>query len=190
MLRIVAGRYGGRRIRSPPGRRTRPTPESVREAWFSALGGRVVGAGVLDLFAGSGALGLEALSRGARSVIFVESDRRALATLRRNVGELAVGDRVRVEARDAGEFLEEARRKETSFGLALADPPYGSRWPLRLAALLEEWAFASLLCIEHEPGALDGATGIVWERRYGDTALAFLAPSGSGNDREREKEEP
>jgi 16S rRNA (guanine966-N2)-methyltransferase len=99
-IRIIAGELGGRYIEAPPGRRTRPTAERVREAWFSALGDRLEGATVVDLFAGSGALGLEALSRGAARVHFVETDRRAAESIRRNVQDLGVRDRSRLVRRD------------------------------------------------------------------------------------------
>lgn len=174
-LRIVAGALGGRWIDAPGGRATRPTREAVREAWFSALGEAVVDAAVVDLFAGSGALGLEALSRGGRSVVFVESDRRIADVLRRNVEELGVGDRVEIVRRDVGAFLDD-RADAPPYDLALADPPYGSDWPARLAERLRSGAFARLLCVEHDAGALSGVDGLVWQREYGDTGLSFLRP--------------
>ena len=178
-LRIVAGSFGGRWIDVPPGGRVRPTREMVREAWFSALGGTVRGARVADLFAGSGALGIEALSRGARSVTFVESDRRNAAVVRRNLERLAVVDRSRVVTADVRRFLE-GRDRSDRFDLALADPPYDSEWPARLAASLRERRFARLLCVEHRPGALAGSDGVVWSREYGDSALTFLRPGEEG----------
>lgn len=174
-LRIVSGTLGGRMIDAPPGRDTRPTREKVREAWFSALGDAVAGARTADLFAGSGALGLEALSRGAASVDFVESHPRAAGVLRDNVRALDVADRVRVIRGGAERFLEELGDEET-YDLVLADPPYGEGWPRRLADRLRRRPFARLLCVEHEPGALDGAAGVLWERTYGDSALTFLRP--------------
>lgn len=188
-LRIVAGVHGGRWIAVPPGRHVRPTREMVREAWFSALGEAVAGARVLDLFAGSGALGLEALSRGARSVVFVESDRRSAAVLRGNVEELGETDRGRVVRADAGSFLA-ALEPPDRFDLAFADPPYDSDWPARLATALRERRFAAVLGVEHRPGALAGAAGVVWSREYGDTALTFLRPGeGTGDERRGREEE-
>ena len=173
----MAGDLGGRTIDAPPGRRTRPTPERVREAWFSALGDRVPGATVLDLFAGSGALGIEALSREAARVHFVESDRRAAATLRRNLERLGLAGRGELSRVDVFRFLEGLgeRRPVRSFDLALADPPYGGGMARRLAERFRRSPFAGLLCLEHAPSALEGVGGVVWERRYGDTALTFLA---------------
>lgn len=179
MLRIVAGELGGRRISAPPGRDTRPTREMVREAWFSALGDAVAGARVADLFAGSGALGIEALSRGAASVDFVESDRRAAAVIRENLDELGLAGRSRLVRRGVEAFLDGL---DEPYDLALADPPYRSGWPRRLAELLARRPFAALLCVEHAPGALEGVEGVVWERTYGDSALSFLRPPAGGEE--------
>jgi 16S rRNA (guanine966-N2)-methyltransferase len=122
-MRIVAGEFRGRRIAAPPGRDTRPTSDRVREALF-AIVGPLDGVAVLDLFAGSGALGLEALSRGARSAVLVDHDRRAVAALRANVAALGVGDRVRVVARDWRAALAAEARAGRRVGLCLLDPPY------------------------------------------------------------------
>lgn len=175
-LRIVSGTLGGRFIEAPPGRTTRPTSSRVREAWFSALADRVAGARVVDLFAGSGALGLEALSRGARHVHFVESDRRVLATLRRNVDALGVGDRVTVVARDAFDFLDSPEEDEETFDLALADPPYSTDATQRLIERFAERPFASLLCVESEADGPAPRGRAAWTRRYGDTRLTFYTP--------------
>src|SRR3982751_1402719 len=103
-MRIVAGEWGGRRIQSPPGRGTRPTTDRVREAWMSTVGPELPGARVLDLFAGSGALGLEALSRGASHRSFVENDARALAVLKANIETLGAADRSNAFRTDAVKF--------------------------------------------------------------------------------------
>lgn len=177
-LRIIAGSLGGRYIRAPSGRRTRPTSERVREAWFAALGPRVPGSRVLDLFAGSGALGIEALSRGAARATFVESDGRTAALLRENLRQLGLEGRSDVVRRDVFAFLR--REGRGTFDLALADPPYGSTAARRLAEAFAEDPFAGLLCLEHPPGSLESLPGVVWHRRYGDTALSFLAPAVAG----------
>jgi 16S rRNA (guanine966-N2)-methyltransferase len=133
-VRIVAGIARGRRIAAPPGRGTRPTGDRVREAVFNALGSRgaVVDATVLDLFAGSGALGLEALSRGAAHVTFVDHDPRALAVVRANLDALGLTDRATVVRADALAHLATA----SAVDVALCDPPYAfDRWPELLAAL-------------------------------------------------------
>lgn len=195
-LRIVAGALGGRFIDAPPGRGTRPTPERVREAWFSALGDRVLGASVVDLFAGSGALGIEALSRGAASVHFVEADDRAAEVLRRNLRRLEVEERAVLHRTDVFPFLERGGPEGPRFDLALADPPYGGSAAGRLVEAFRSLRFARLLCLEHAPGALGEAEEVVWSRRYGDTQLTFLAapereserptaPAGEGGERSR-----
>jgi 16S rRNA (guanine966-N2)-methyltransferase len=129
-VRVVAGEFGGRRLAAPPARGTRPTADRVREALFSMLGD-VSGLRVLDLFAGSGALGIEALSRGAASATFVESDPRAATVIRENLA--ALGADGEVIGQDAVVFLAAQRG---TFDLVLADPPYDSA-PLLAAPLAE-----------------------------------------------------
>lgn len=178
-VRIVAGDLGGRRIRVPPGRRVRPTGERVREAWFSALGPRIEGAAVIDLFAGSGALGIEALSRGASTVQFVEEDRRCVETLNRNVASLGIATRVRVHRGDVFDVLARLHG-EAPFDVALADPPYGQGLAARLVAEFVRRPFAGLLCVER---SVDDATGsdAIWERRYGDTVVSFFSDPKGGD---------
>ncbi len=174
MLRIVAGQFGGRRIRAPGGSGTRPTVDRIREAWFSALGDSLLRARVLDLFAGSGALGLEALSRGAAHAHFVESNRRAAAAIRENIRDLGVTDRATLVVRDVFAFLEARRQPPHRFDIALADPPYLSDALSRLMARFQEEPFAKLLCVEHASGVTDLGERTVWTRAYGDTRLTFL----------------
>ncbi|TNC22447.1 16S rRNA (guanine(966)-N(2))-methyltransferase RsmD [Amycolatopsis alkalitolerans] len=177
MTRIVAGRAGGRRLKVPP-QGTRPTSERARESLFNALesAGELRGARVLDLYAGSGALGLEALSRGAEDVLFVESDRRAVRVLRGNVTELALGGRVRAGQVEA--VL--AQPAEKPFDLVLADPPYAmdaARLGVMLTALAAGgWiAEGGLVILERaqRDGEPDWPGGFAPLRtmRHGDTAL-------------------
>jgi 16S rRNA (guanine966-N2)-methyltransferase len=156
-------------LKTPAGDKTRPTAERVREAWFNILQRSVRGARVVDLFAGSGALGLEALSRGAAAVDFVENRRDALAALKANITALKVGDRATVHRRDALAFTEALRPGQ--YDVAFADPPYGSDLAVRLVALFRVTAFASILSIEH--GADRPIPGDD-TRRYGDTAVTFI----------------
>jgi 16S rRNA (guanine966-N2)-methyltransferase len=184
MTRIVAGRAGGRRLRVPP-KGTRPTSEKAREGLFNALeaAGELDGARVLDLYAGSGALGLEALSRGAREVVFVESDRRAAEVLRGNVATVELGGVVRhgpVET-VAGE------RADEPFDLVLADPPYAVRAgefrTVCVALAANGWvAGGALVIIERaaRDGEPDWPEGYepVRAKRYGDAALYWAEYSG------------
>ncbi len=168
-MRIVAGVYGGRRIAAPRDARVRPTSDRVREAWMSILAEDLPGARVLDLFAGSGALGLEALSRGAASVDFVEMHRASLAALTANIEALGAGDRARVHRGDAERFI--AALPAGGFDVAFADPPYTIDYATRLAAHFHRAPFARILSIEHRAG-LDLPGGET--RRYGDTAITFF----------------
>ncbi len=171
-MRIIAGTWRGRLIQGPPGHATRPTSDRVREAWMSALQFELPGSRVLDLFAGSGALGLEALSRGAAHVTFVERSGRTLDILRANVRSLGAEPASTLITRDALAYIDELA--EGAFDLALADPPYGQGLA---AALVERFArrrFAAALWIEHGAGeeipALPGAR----IRKYGDTAITSI----------------
>ncbi len=123
-MRIIAGTHRGRRIEAPRGLHTRPTSDRARESAFNLIG-PVDGAAVLDLFAGSGAMGLEALSRGAGRCIFVESDRAACAVIERNAAKLLMAGAA-VRCRDALAVLSEERRARHTYDLVLADPPYDS----------------------------------------------------------------
>jgi len=171
-VRIIAGRWKGHRLKTLKGRGIRPTTDRVREAWMSAMGGRLDGVRVLDLFAGSGALGLEALSRGARHVVFVERSRGSLKTLEANVALLGAKDEVTVVADDVFHYL--GRLGPGSFDVALADPPYGRGDVTRLAERFRAGRFASELWVEHpwhETFSLGPADRT---RRYGDTALTHM----------------
>lgn len=144
-MRIIAGEHRGRILKAPRGLGTRPMLDRVREALFSSLGTRIDGARVLDLFAGTGSLGLESLSRGAASARLVESDRSALAALRANVATLRLEDRAEVVAGDA---LEAATWGEGDFDLCFFDPPYpllaAAHTRARLLAVLAELVDARL----------------------------------------------
>ena len=123
-MRIIGGKYKGRVLESFPGENIRPTSDKVREAIFDILGKIPEGAKVLDLFAGTGALGFEAVSRGAKMVTMVEKDRRALRIIRENIRILGLGDRVEIISEDYRKALRRLGRERRSFGLVFADPPY------------------------------------------------------------------
>jgi len=168
-MRIIAGRWRGHTIRAPKGRAVRPTTDRIREAWMSSLGGAVKDARVLDLFAGTGALGLEALSRGAHEVVFVERARGSLRIMNDNIRRLGAEDACRVVRAEALAWLD--REERSYFDVALADPPYGEGWATRLAERYLSDPFASELWLEHRTAeVLPDAPGRR-ERGYGDTTL-------------------
>lgn len=193
-MRVVAGQFKGRRLAGPKGGAARPTSDKVREALFSILG-PVDGLRVLDLFAGTGALGIEALSRGAAYVVFVERDSRMRAVLRSNLevvaGEDGQAGRTTVSGGDALDYLRRAAYAER-FDLVLLDPPYADAENLSdplaaaLSPLLAPGARIVAECDRRSPLMLEEApqeasqTGfsLLSERRYGDTLLRILqAPS-------------
>ncbi len=149
----------------------RPTTDRVREAWMSALGGRLVAAHVWDLFAGSGALGLEALSRGAASVSLVEHSKRALEVIRRNAETLEAEADCAIVADDVFRFL---GRSSARADIALADPPYGTGDAVRLVELFLSEPFANELWLEHPWRETLPLPAHARTRRYGDTALTTL----------------
>jgi len=188
-VRVVAGRLGGRRLRAVPGTATRPTSDRVREALFGVLGDRVVGARVLDLFAGTGALAIEALSRGARSAVLVEQAAPAAAVIRANLDALELTGVASVRRTRAETYLRGER--VGPFDLVFLDPPYAHGVGL-VAGLLARLGLVGALA----PGAVvvletaARAEPPPWPagfeperpRRYGDTALhlATFVPPAAG----------
>lgn len=176
-MRIVAGRFGGRRLQAPAGRGTRPTADRVREALFSALG-PLDGEAVLDLFAGSGALGIEALSRGAGQAVFVERDRRAVAVLRANLAALDLAEpEAVVRPAEALAVLRDASRRGGPYDLVFLDPPYGDApglGPDLAAALAPVLApEARVVCESDRRAPLELGLPALFDRRYGDTRLTI-----------------
>jgi 16S rRNA (guanine966-N2)-methyltransferase len=145
-MRIIRGKWAGRQLTSP-GPRVRPTAESVRDRWLTLLEPELKGARVLELFAATGALGLEALSRGARYVDFVENSPASLHSLKANVAALRVRDKTRIFKRDALPWA--AVLDEGAYDLCLADPPYESRMADRLIEIWRERRFSRILAVEH-----------------------------------------
>ena len=180
--RIIAGEAGGRRLEVPPGESVRPTSDRVKESLFSALGaGRLVGARVLDLFAGSGALGLEALSRGAAETLFVDRDQAAARAIRANIETLGFDSRSAFRQAPVAAVLAGGRPGDP-FDLALLDPPYDTpvadveavvhqlvegQWLGPDATVVVERAAGS------PPLAWPDGWGSTWERCYGDTLVLF-----------------
>ena len=169
MITIIAGDFKNRRLKTPTGDKTRPTASRVREAWFSILQRSMRGARVLDLYAGAGALGLEALSRGAVKADFVEIHRNALAALKANLKTLKVEQRANIHRVDALRYAEQLHPGQ--YDVAFADPPYATDQAARLVAMFRLVPFARIFSIEHPADrAIPGDD----TRRYGDTAVTFI----------------
>jgi 16S rRNA (guanine(966)-N(2))-methyltransferase RsmD len=181
-MRVIGGELRGRTLHSPKGWSTRPTLGRVREALFNILALRVVEADVLDLYAGTGALGIEALSRGARSAVLVEADPRAILAIHRNVAELGLKERSQVWSTTAERAM--SRLAPMTFHLIFVDPP----WPAgvsddvrhRLPLLLRP---EGMLVVQYDAGAEQSEE--VWpglemhdRRRYGRSGLSFWRPAG------------
>ncbi len=168
-MRIIAGEWRARALEAPAGRATRPTTDRAREAWMSVLHMSLPDARVLDLFAGSGALGLEALSRGAAEATFVENDPRAIAALRKNLATLGAADRSTIVRTDAIRFVK--KLDAGAFDIVFADPPYEQGLATAVADRWLEIAFSRILGVEHSPREI--LPGAHDTRRYGDTAITF-----------------
>jgi len=174
-VRIIAGRWAGTTLTSPGGR-IRPTAEAIRDAMLTGIEPDLPGARILDLFAGTGALGLEALSRGAGTADLVENGPEALHSLKANVATLRARRQVRIFKRDAVLFVE--RLEPDSYDVTFADPPYGSRKADRIINYWLEVPFSRILVVEHSvdhelPGS--GRT-----RRFGETAVTLFRQTAIG----------
>jgi 16S rRNA (guanine966-N2)-methyltransferase len=167
-MRIVAGRWRGRTIRPPSDERVRPTADRVREAWMSIVQPWLPESRVLDLFAGSGALGLEALSRGAASADLVEISASSLRAMRENAEALGA-TQARIHRGDAIRFAESL--DAGAYDVAFADPPYRMGLAVRVAEIWLATPFAEVFGVEHE--ARESMPGEGVTRRYGDTAITF-----------------
>jgi len=184
-LRVIAGRDRGRRLVAPAGEAVRPTKDIVREAMFSALDARgvVVDATVLDLYAGSGALAIEALSRGADRAVLVERDRAALASIRANIETLGLADRAVVVGQDVVRFLAAPVPLAAPFGLVVMDPPYDMADDAVTALLVAldrpGWlAPDSVVTVERparHPVRVPPGWSCGWERSFGDTLLSLCS---------------
>jgi 16S rRNA (guanine966-N2)-methyltransferase len=176
-MRVIAGAHGGRPLTAPRGRATRPTSDRVREAVFSILGD-VSGAVVLDLYAGSGALAIEALSRGAAAATLVDSAPAAITAIRRNLADLDLEAQVR--RGDARAFLRAASRSAPQYDLVFLDPPYrhtselGAELSAGLASMLAPGARVVAESDRRAPLRLE--LPLLDERRYGDTLILIHGP--------------
>jgi 16S rRNA (guanine966-N2)-methyltransferase len=181
-LRVIAGEVGGRRLVAPPD--VRPTTERVREAIFSSLGAHVVDAAVLDLYAGSGAMAIEALSRGAARAVLVDHDRAAVEACQANLGSTGLAGRARIQRRTVADVLGRAAPPEAPFDLVLVDPPYDAA-PVEVPAVLEGltrpgWLHPDARVVLESPAGAPPEPGpgcaVRSRRRYGDTLVTTLGP--------------
>jgi 16S rRNA (guanine966-N2)-methyltransferase len=180
-MRVIAGKYKGRKLFCPRGSAVRPTGDPVKETVFNVLGAAVDGADVLDLFAGVGTLGIEALSRGARSATFVEREKAALSYLERNLDALGAGDEARIVR---GDVFSRARVFGGPFDLVLADPPYGEGLVSRFFDVLDErvkFSKAAILVMQHhskEPADAGVGLELFTRRVFGDTIISCFSRGG------------
>lgn len=181
-MRISAGEHRGRRLRSVKGTRTRPTSDLLRQAAFNVLGDRIQGARALDLFAGTGSVGLEALSRGAATVTFIEKDRRAVGALRSNLERLSLVPQARILSGDVLLVLERLQGAGERFDCIFLDPPYGGDLAARCIEVLARGSLLSenglLVAQTFHKTPLPEQAGVlrrVWHRRYGESRLSLYA---------------
>lgn len=176
-MRVIAGRLGGRRLKSATGRAVRPTSDRVREAIFGVLGDTVVDARILDLYAGTGALAVEAVSRGAERAVCVDRSASAVRTIEANVRALEVEELVEVVRQDALRYARRLAGGEEGFDVVFCDPPYADPLePIVSDAIGGAW-WSRAFVLEHAAGRSlpDPPAGLsVDTRRYGDTAVSFL----------------
>ena len=180
-MRITGGQAKGTIIRAPRGRRVRPTSNMVREALFNVLGADIEGMRVLDLFSGSGALGIEALSRGADHVIFVENDPLALRAIADNLARTGLAEKGEIIRSDFRSALRKLERTKEKFHLVLADPPYRSGLLEQVAAAITKHRITlreTIIVVEHfkktEPPPVISDIPLVETRTYGQTTLSYF----------------
>ena len=182
-MRIISGTSKGRKLVTPRSQSLRPTSDRVKESMFNILQDDIVGKVVLDLFAGTGNLGIEALSRGAKKTIFVEKGRQALRLIERNLTQFGLEERSEILPKDAIRAIGILKQRGESFDLILMDPPYEKGLIQRTLMKLNSYPIYhkdSILVIEHdrrEPlsTVMDG-WNLIRQRRIGDTLISFLTP--------------
>ena len=178
-MRVIAGRYRGVALRGGHGPQFRPTAQVVKGSVFDTLYGRIQGASVLDLFAGSGSLGIEALSRGAARAVFVEQDRRIIRALRTNLDRCGVAEAAEVICDDAMKYLERLLRSKRTFDVIFADPPYASDLARRIAVEIGSAGRKVCDLLVTESGGeydIDGDSRLekVRTRKFGQTVVTYL----------------
>jgi len=180
-LRVIAGELKGRKIRTVRGIKTRPTADRTREAIFNILAFQIAGSRILDLFAGTGAFGIEALSRGADSAVFIDNDRKSISTLNENIQPLALKSQATVLQCDLTRDWDLLRSLKTTFDLIFMDPPYNKEMIAPTLFHLHTSHFidkAARVVVEHsilEPLIeVPAPFEIAGQRRYGKTLVTFL----------------
>jgi 16S rRNA (guanine(966)-N(2))-methyltransferase RsmD len=182
-MRIISGTSKGRRLTTPKGQGVRPTSDRVKESIFNILRERVEGKIVLDLFAGTGNLGIEALSRGATRSLFVEKGRQAIRLIQKNLSQCGLEGRSEIIPKDVNRAIGILKQRGESFDLILMDPPYKKGLIARTLDKLDSHRIYhedSILVIEHDrreslPGIIVG-WNLIRQRRFGDTLISFLTP--------------
>ena len=181
-MRIIAGTMKGRKLRAPSGLDLRPTSDKVKEALFNILSDQIEGATFLDLYAGTGSIGIDALSRGAPSVVFVENNKHHLQYLKENLASCSLEERAEVFATMASAFLTRAKKSNRSFDLIFIDPPYESKEVEKILPMLEEGDMITdhgMVVIEHfYKKTLPEKAGNLFflkKYKYGETILSFYA---------------
>ncbi|MBX6360629.1 MAG: 16S rRNA (guanine(966)-N(2))-methyltransferase RsmD [Acidobacterium ailaaui] len=182
-MRVIAGKFRSRTLTAPRGMNTRPTSDRLRETLFNVLAPRIEGAAFLDLYAGSGANGIEALSRGARCAVFVEKSAAAIFSLRRNLKGLGIDDGFQLEARSVTQALQNLQKMQRKFDIIFLDPPYQAEDQYRITMEMLGGEMASLLAADaivvaehHRKQALEPIYGTLSRYRLlaqGDAALSF-----------------
>jgi 16S rRNA (guanine(966)-N(2))-methyltransferase RsmD len=182
-MRIISGTSKGRKLVTPRSQSLRPTSDRVKESMFNILQDDIVGKVVLDLFAGTGNLGIEALSRGAKKTIFVEKGRQALRLIQRNLTQFGLEERSEILPKDANRAIGILKQKGESFDLILMDPPYEKGLIQKTLMTLNSHQIYhkdSILVIEHNrrepPSTVMEGWNLIRQRRIGDTLISFLTP--------------
>jgi 16S rRNA (guanine966-N2)-methyltransferase len=174
-MKICGGEFKGRKLKTPKGDKIRPTTDKLREAMFSSLGGEVVGSAVMDLFCGSGALGLEAISRGADRALFVDENRQAIAVLKENIEQLNIWPRVRVFNMNVFKLKP---LQISDYGIIFADPPYRKGHLDRLITFLSlpnsNWNGIMVLEHEAEWNLIGGNLELLRRLNSGDSAVSIF----------------
>ena len=181
-MRITAGTMRGRRLRAPSGLELRPTSDKVKEALFNILSSQIEGATLLDLYAGTGGIGIDALSRGAQNVVFVENNKRHLQYLKKNIASISFEGKAEIFATAATDFLRKAKKQMRSFDIIFVDPPYQSSEIEKILPMIQEGDMIvdqGLVVIEHFhkktlPERVENLFSLK-KYKYGETVLSFYA---------------